>query len=187
LPLSTRGTCGLGFQCLSQTDQPSLCRSRRPRTLALQKLHRILPGRSLQASKHITLWPSSPSPSTGSAIRAVEPDHSVLRPRKMSSGQRFSYLALEPEETQALNAAYHQRIHHDQSNLIPLGSGSFNPTRSRTSWPTTATSKRHRPQWPSPGPGLPRSSFSASFCLPPKKLPIPPSSSTANSSSCSLV
>jgi hypothetical protein len=44
--------------------------------------------------------------STGSAIRAVEPDHLVLRPRKMRSGQRFSYLALEPEETRALNAAY---------------------------------------------------------------------------------
>jgi hypothetical protein len=28
------------------------------------------------------------------AIRAVEPDHLVLRPRKMRSGQRFSYLAL---------------------------------------------------------------------------------------------
>jgi hypothetical protein len=42
------------------------------------------------------------------------------RPRKMRSGQRFSYLALPPEETRALNAAYHQRIHEDQSNLIPL-------------------------------------------------------------------
>jgi hypothetical protein len=28
----------------------------------------------------------------------------------MRSGQRFSYLALEPEETRALNAAYHERI-----------------------------------------------------------------------------
>jgi hypothetical protein len=25
--------------------------------------------------------------------------------------RRFSYLALEPEETRALNAAYHERIH----------------------------------------------------------------------------
>jgi hypothetical protein len=32
----------------------------------------------------------------------VDPDHLVLRPRKMRSGQRFSYLALEPEETRAL-------------------------------------------------------------------------------------
>jgi hypothetical protein len=38
----------------------------------------------------------------------------------MRSGQRFSYLALEPEETRAINAAYHQKIHHDQSNLIGL-------------------------------------------------------------------
>jgi hypothetical protein len=38
----------------------------------------------------------------------------------MRSGQRFSYLALDPEETRAINAAYHQRIHRDQSNLVPL-------------------------------------------------------------------
>ena len=43
----------------------------------------------------------------------------------MRSGQRFSYLALEPEETRALNAAYHQRIHRDQSNLIPLDPEAF--------------------------------------------------------------
>ena len=55
------------------------------------------------------------------AIRAVEPDHLVLRPRKMRSGQRFSYLALEPEETRALNEAYHQRIHRNQSNRSRSG------------------------------------------------------------------
>jgi hypothetical protein len=38
----------------------------------------------------------------------------------MRSGQRFSYLALDPKETRAINAAYHERIHKDQSNLIPL-------------------------------------------------------------------
>jgi len=43
----------------------------------------------------------------------------------MRSGQRFSYLALEPEETRALNAAYHQRIHRDQSNLIALDPEAF--------------------------------------------------------------
>jgi hypothetical protein len=59
------------------------------------------------------------------AIRAVDPDHLVLRPRKMHSGQRFSYLALEPEETRALNAAYHERIHRDQSDLIPLDPEAF--------------------------------------------------------------
>jgi hypothetical protein len=34
----------------------------------------------------------------------------------MRSGQRFSYLALEPEETRALNEDYHQSIHRDQSD-----------------------------------------------------------------------
>jgi hypothetical protein len=43
----------------------------------------------------------------------------------MGSGQRFSYLALEPEETRALNAAYHKRTHRDQSNLIPLDPDAF--------------------------------------------------------------
>src|SRR5271165_2579523 len=43
----------------------------------------------------------------------------------MRSGQRFSYLALDPEETRALNAAYHQSIHRDQSNLIPLDPEAF--------------------------------------------------------------
>jgi hypothetical protein len=68
-----------------------------------------LPSRSPHPQARYT----SPSPSIGSAIRAVDPDHLVLRPRKMRSGQRFSYLALDPEETRALNAAYHERIHHD--------------------------------------------------------------------------
>jgi hypothetical protein len=34
-------------------------------------------------------------------------------------------LALEPEETRTLNAAYHERIHRDQSNLIPLDPEAF--------------------------------------------------------------
>jgi hypothetical protein len=34
----------------------------------------------------------------------------VLRLRKMRSGQRFSYLALDPEETPAINAAYHRHV-----------------------------------------------------------------------------
>jgi hypothetical protein len=65
-----------------------------------------------------------PSPSTGGAIRAVEPDHLFLRPRKMRSGQRCSYLALEPNPC-AGTSAYHQRIHRDQSNLIPLDPEAF--------------------------------------------------------------
>jgi hypothetical protein len=42
----------------------------------------------------------------------------------MRSGQRFRYLALDPEEP-AQNAACHQRIHRDQSNLIPPASRGF--------------------------------------------------------------
>jgi hypothetical protein len=103
-----------------------------------------------EGSKPITPWPpsNSPSPSTESAIRAVDPDHLVLRPRKMHSGQRFSYLALEPEETRALNAAYHERIHRDQSNLIPLGSRSLHPNGSRTALQRPLPPKRHGPGWP---------------------------------------
>ena len=63
---------------------------------------------------------SSPSPSTESAIRAAEPDHLVLRPRKMRSGQRFSYLALDPEETRAL-----------ERRLPPSASTTTNPISSR--------------------------------------------------------
>jgi hypothetical protein len=65
------------------------------------------------------------NPKYRDAIRQIDPNHLVLRPRKMRSGQRFSYLALPPEETRALNAAYHQRIHEDQSNLIPLDPEAF--------------------------------------------------------------
>jgi hypothetical protein len=65
----------------------------------------------------------------------------------MRSGQRFSYLALEPEETRALNAAYHKSIHRDQSNLIPLDPEAFIQTLSN-SWPATATSKKAWASWP---------------------------------------
>ena len=135
-----------------------------------------------EGSKPSTPWPpsNSPSPSTGSAIRAVDPDHLVLRPRKMRSGQRFSYLALEPEETRALNAAYHERIHQDQSNLIPLGSRSLHPNRSRTPGQRPLPPKRHGPGWPSPGAGLPRSSLAPPSASLGKNSPIPPSSLTAN-------
>jgi hypothetical protein len=43
----------------------------------------------------------------------------------MRSGQRFSYLALEPKRPAHLvSAPYHQRIHRDQS-LIPLDPEAF--------------------------------------------------------------
>jgi telomere resolvase len=106
------------------------------------------------------------------AIRAVDPDHLVLRPRKMHSGQRFSYLALEPEETRALNAAYHQSIHRDQSNLIPLDPEAFIQTALEL-----LSSDRYLQK----GMGLMALTgrrpaeifFSATFSLPPKKLPYP--------------
>jgi hypothetical protein len=142
-------------------------------TLALQKLHRICQAEVRRLKVRYTWQPSgSPSPSTGSAIRAVEPDHLVLRPRKMRSGQRFSYLALDPEETRALNAAYHHRIHRDQSNLIPLDPEAFIQTALEL-----LASDRYLQK----GMGLMALTgrrpaeifFSASFSLPKKKLPFP--------------
>ena len=106
------------------------------------------------------------------SIRAVQPDHLVLRPRKMRSGQRFSYLALEPEETRALNEAYHQRIHRDQSNLIALDPEAFIQKAL-----TLLASDRYLEK----GMGLMALTgrrpaeifFSAKFSLPKKKLPFP--------------
>src|SRR5208337_961141 len=98
----------------------------RTRTMALQKLHRICQAEVRRLKARYTLATVKLALSKyRNAIRAVEPDHLVLRPRKMRSGQRFSYLALDPEETRTLNAAYHERIHRDQSNLIPLDPEAF--------------------------------------------------------------
>ena len=98
----------------------------RTRALALKKLHRICEAEVRKLKAHYT-------PATvklylskyRDAFRQIDPNHLVLRPRKMRSGQRFSYLALPPEETRAINAAYHQSIHRDQSNLIPLDAEAF--------------------------------------------------------------
>ena len=57
-----------------------------------------------------------------SALRAIDPEHPALRARKHRSYQRFSYLALTPEETRSINAAYQTQIHNDQSDLFPLDS-----------------------------------------------------------------
>ena len=98
----------------------------RTRALALQKLRRICQAevRRLKDSYALPTVKSYLS-KYRDAIRAIDPNHLVLRPRKMRSGQRFSYLALDPEETRAINAAYHQSIHRDQSNLIPLDPEAF--------------------------------------------------------------
>jgi hypothetical protein len=48
----------------------------------------------------------------------------------MRSGQRFSYLALDPVDTRALERRLpHQRILRDQSNLIPLDPEAFIQSR----------------------------------------------------------
>src|SRR3979411_283845 len=64
----------------------------RTRALALNTLHRI-------CQAEVRRLKASYTPATvkfylskyRDSIRAVEPDHLVLRPRKMRSGQRFSY------------------------------------------------------------------------------------------------
>jgi hypothetical protein len=60
---------------------------------------------------------------------------------------RHPYLALDPEETRALNAAYHQRIHRDQSNLIPRDPEAFTYVlgiRLKNN-PRCCPAKRHNP------------------------------------------
>jgi hypothetical protein len=145
----------------------------RTRTLALQKLHRICLAEVRTLKARYTLATVKLALSKyRNAIRAVDPDHLVLRPRKMRSGQRFSYLALDPEETRTLNAAYHERIHHDQSNLIPLDPEAFIQTALEL-----LASDRYLQK----GMGLMALTgrrpaeifFSASFSLPQKKLPYP--------------
>jgi Telomere resolvase len=145
----------------------------RTRTLALQKLHRICLAEVRTLKARYTLATVKLALSKyRNAIRAVDPDHLVLRPRKMRSGQRFSYLALEPEETRTLNAAYHERIHRDQSNLIPLDPEAFIQTALEL-----LASDRYLQK----GIGLMALTgrrpaeifFSASFSLPREKLPYP--------------
>jgi hypothetical protein len=143
------------------------------RALALKKLRRICQAevRRLKAKLSpatVKLYLSKYRDS----IRQFDPNHLVLRPRKMRSGQRFSYLALPPEETRAINAAYHQRIHKDQSNLIPLDPEAFIQT---------ALDLLASDRYLEKGMGLMALTgrrpaeifFSASFSLPKKKSPFP--------------
>ena len=143
----------------------------RTRTLALQKLHRCQAEVRRLKTRYTLATVKLALSKYRDAIRAVEPDHLVLRPRKMRSGQRFSYLALDPEETRALNAAYHERIHRDQSNLIPLDPEAFIQTALEL-----LASDRYLQK----GMGLMALTgrrpaeifFSASFSLPPEKTPL---------------
>src|SRR4029077_16057680 len=144
----------------------------RTRALALRKLRRICQAevRRLRA-KHpatVKLYLSKHRDS----IRQIDPNHLVLRPRKIRSGQRFSYPALDPEETRSINAAYHQRIHKDQSNLIPLDPEAF----IQTALTLLASDRYLEKAWPScpaRGPGQPRFSLAPSSACQKKKLPYP--------------
>jgi hypothetical protein len=62
--------------------------------------------------------------------------------------------------------SHHQRIHEDQSNLIPLDAQAF-------SWPAAATSKKGWAWIALTGRRPAEIFFSAGFSLPPKKLPFP--------------
>ena len=145
----------------------------RTRANALKKLRRLCEAevRRLKAS-HTPATVKFYLSKYRDAIRQIDPNHLVLRPRKMRSGQRFSYLALPPEETRQLNAAYHQRIHRDQSSLIPLEPEAFIHKALEL-----LASERYFEK----GMGLmaltgrrPAEIFySASFSLPKKKLPYP--------------
>jgi hypothetical protein len=62
----------------------------------------------------------------------IEQGHQIAKPETVASQATDQVLLvlitttrLPPEETRALNAAYHQRIHEDQSNLIPLDPQAF--------------------------------------------------------------
>ena len=104
------------------------------------------------------------------AIRAVDPDHLVLRPRKMRSGQ--------------LSRARTRRNPHAGTPLTTRASTATNPISDRSirrpsskplsnSSPTTATSKKAWAWIALTGRRPAEIFFSASFSLPPKKLPYP--------------
>jgi hypothetical protein len=73
-PRSTGGTSGPRFRCpstrLPQAHHHSLCRSRRPSTLALQKLHRICQA-EVRTLKARYTWPPSNSHSPSTATRSA--------------------------------------------------------------------------------------------------------------------
>jgi len=113
------------FWSASRPSRPNLEAHGRTRALALKKLRRICQAEVRRLKDNYSLATVKLYLSKYRDTDAIDPNHLVLRPRKMRSGQRFSYLALDPEKTRAINAAYHQRIHRDQSNLIPLDPEAF--------------------------------------------------------------
>jgi hypothetical protein len=106
------------------------------RHAALKRLRRICEREvDLLRSEHTLATVKFYLSSYRNALRAIDPNHLALSARKHCSHQRFSYLALTPEETRQINAAYQKEIHKDQSDLIPLDADTFI---------ATATDRRER-------------------------------------------
>jgi hypothetical protein len=96
------------------------------RHAALKRLQRICEREvDLLRSQHTLATVKFYLSSYRNALRAIDPNHPALSARRHRSHQRFSYLALTPEETRAINAAYQKEIHKDQSDLIPLDAEAF--------------------------------------------------------------
>jgi len=143
------------------------------RHAALKRLQRLCEREvDLLRSEHTLATVKLYLSSYRSALRSIDPEHPALRARKHRSNQRFSYLALTPEETRAINAAYQTEIRKDQSDLIPLDPKEFI---------ATAKELLASERFISLGMGLMAVTgrrpaeifFSASFAPAPNKLPFP--------------
>jgi hypothetical protein len=118
--------------------------------------------------------------------RAVDPDHLVLRPRKMRSGQRFSYLALElrrkPHAQRRLPRVHSPRPIQSHPARVPKPS-------SKTALELLASDRylqKGMGLMALTGAGLPRSSLAPPSASLEKNSPIPLSSSTASSKPAKL-
>ena len=161
------------FLARIQPLSPDLRSHGRTRALALQKLHRICAREVRNLKAKFTLATVKYYLSQyRDAIRASDPNHLVLRPRRMRSGQRFSYLALDPEETRSLNAAYQSSIHRDQSKLIPLNADAF-IEKARSLLSSSSYLEKGIALMALTGRRPGEIFFSAKFSLPKKKFPFP--------------
>jgi hypothetical protein len=117
-----------------------------------------IPMRPAQASQIDTI-PSStgmlPSPShrshnsTASAVSGCIRSRSATQiPAPLITGRFSSFFPGVNVPVTRTWKTFHQRIHRDQSNLIPLGSRSFHPNGSRTPSRRPLPPKRHGPGWP---------------------------------------
>jgi hypothetical protein len=144
----------------------------RTRTLALQKLHRICQAevRTLKARYTLATVKLALS-STGERDPRRGPRSLSLAPKK-DAVSASAISRSNRKKPARWNAAYHERIHHDQSNLIPLGSRGLHPNGSRTPRQRPLPPKRHGPHGPHRAQDA-EIFFSATFSLPQKKLPYP--------------